>query len=222
MKKTLTIVFVLTFLVPLTLNAALITTNSITNPTIIDFSQFTSYSSNPFNGPVQVGGLVGRDVTISGNPYDGTKGAWLYNSSWGLGSNGYWDSGRNGYAGYAWGPGYIEFSFNDSSISAVGAFMNDYPGGTSDLIISAYGTSGLLESYNITNLAPIITPSGTNAGDFRGIQRASDDIIAFRVYGYVPVVDDLTFSSAVPLPPTVLLLGSGLLGLVGWRRLRKG
>jgi len=27
---------------------------------------------------------------------------------------------------------------------------------------------------------------------------------------------------SVPLPPTVLLLGSGLLGLVGWRRFRKG
>jgi hypothetical protein len=26
---------------------------------------------------------------------------------------------------------------------------------------------------------------------------------------------------AVPLPPTVLLLGSGLLGLAGWRRFRK-
>jgi len=28
--------------------------------------------------------------------------------------------------------------------------------------------------------------------------------------------------SAVPLPPTVLLLGSSLLGLAGWRRFRKG
>jgi hypothetical protein len=27
--------------------------------------------------------------------------------------------------------------------------------------------------------------------------------------------------SAVPLPPGVFLLGSGLLGLVGWRRFRK-
>jgi hypothetical protein len=25
----------------------------------------------------------------------------------------------------------------------------------------------------------------------------------------------------VPLPPTVLLLGSGLIGLAGWRRFRK-
>ena len=31
-----------------------------------------------------------------------------------------------------------------------------------------------------------------------------------------------TTTSPVPLPPTVLLLGSGLLGLAGWRRFRKG
>ncbi|MCX5893147.1 MAG: hypothetical protein NTW80_09285 [Deltaproteobacteria bacterium] len=33
---------------------------------------------------------------------------------------------------------------------------------------------------------------------------------------------DLINSSPVPLPPTLLLLCSGLLGLAGWRRLRKG
>jgi hypothetical protein len=31
----------------------------------------------------------------------------------------------------------------------------------------------------------------------------------------------VTVGAPVPLPPTVLLLGSGLLGLVGWRRFRK-
>jgi len=28
-------------------------------------------------------------------------------------------------------------------------------------------------------------------------------------------------TSPVPVPPTLLLLGSGLMGLVGWRRFRK-
>jgi hypothetical protein len=36
---------------------------------------------------------------------------------------------------------------------------------------------------------------------------------------WIPVVDSKT--QPVPLPPSTLLLGSGLLGLVGWRRFRK-
>ena len=40
---------------------------------------------------------------------------------------------------------------------------------------------------------------------------------------YGPAIDSVSVELAVPvpLPPTVLLLGSGLLGLAGWRRLRK-
>jgi hypothetical protein len=33
---------------------------------------------------------------------------------------------------------------------------------------------------------------------------------------------DVVLPAPVPLPPTLLLLGSGLLGLAGWRRFRKG
>lgn len=36
------------------------------------------------------------------------------------------------------------------------------------------------------------------------------------------VINELLPNPNVPLPPTVWLLGSGLLGLVGWRRFRKG
>jgi hypothetical protein len=40
---------------------------------------------------------------------------------------------------------------------------------------------------------------------------------------YAPQLE-LTFADAppVPLPPTILLLGGGLLGLVGWRKFRQG
>jgi hypothetical protein len=37
-----------------------------------------------------------------------------------------------------------------------------------------------------------------------------------------PGFEGVAGPSTVPLPPTVLLLGSGLLGLAGWRRLKKG
>jgi hypothetical protein len=40
--------------------------------------------------------------------------------------------------------------------------------------------------------------------------------------GYAWAVHDGNVGSPVPMPPSALLLGSGLLGLVGWRRFKKG
>jgi hypothetical protein len=37
-----------------------------------------------------------------------------------------------------------------------------------------------------------------------------------------PTVQIVNIDAPTPVPPTVWLLGSGLLGLAGWRRLRKG
>jgi hypothetical protein len=35
------------------------------------------------------------------------------------------------------------------------------------------------------------------------------------------IIDFILHGGAVPVPPSVLLLGSGLLGIVGWRKFRK-
>jgi hypothetical protein len=44
------------------------------------------------------------------------------------------------------------------------------------------------------------------------------DTVVFTPHGNQLAIDNI---NAIPVPPTVWLLGSGLLGLVGWRRLRK-
>ena len=41
-------------------------------------------------------------------------------------------------------------------------------------------------------------------------------------YAYNPGFEGFASPSSVPLPPSVLFMGTGILGLVGWRRFRKG
>lgn len=64
------------------------------------------------------------------------------------------------------------------------------------------------DSYTILNL-------GVHDYTFpHGINDAGQIIGQYGQYGFI--------ATPVPLPSTVLLLGSGLLGLAGWRRFRKG
>jgi hypothetical protein len=55
-------------------------------------------------------------------------------------------------------------------------------------------------------------------GTFNAALRVIDDLYPVHKYD-IFVIKDIQI---VPIPPTVLLLGSGLLGLAGWRRFRKG
>jgi hypothetical protein len=120
----------------------------------------------------------------------------------------------------------MTFAFS-TPVKAVGAFMNYFinldgtlPDG--DVTISALGQSGnLLESWNISTDYPILTGGASvNQGAFRGIARPQADIYSFTVSNSFSLLTDLRFD-AVPIPPTVWLLGSGLLALVGLRRRSK-
>ncbi|MEM7224072.1 MAG: PEP-CTERM sorting domain-containing protein [Pseudomonadota bacterium] len=210
--------------------AALITSNTLTNPTTIDFSQFVAAPQSDLAGPVQVGQLVGEDVDVTGSP---NTGLFLMAGGWGFLSNGSWDVGINGFVGANDArPGSLFFAFNDGPVSGVGGFMNYCPdsgcnpstGQPADLVIFALDNAmQILEAYNITAVADISTPGAANAGGFRGIERATNDIHFFQVFGSVPGVASLSFSriqNDIPEPAslTLFLVALGGLGFLARRR----
>ena len=187
---------------------------------IIDFSQFEVVTGIPdLPSSLQVGDLVGEDIQLSGS-----GSIQINNGVWGLNTNGTWNSTDEAFARTSdYGVQY--YQFNDGLVSGVGAFMNYTPGVSSNIFIRVLGEDlSMLEQYNITTVAPISTPGGTNDGGFRGIQRSTADIAGFSVEGSYFYIEDVTFTRApVPIPSAAWLLGSGLVGLIGIKRkLRKG
>jgi hypothetical protein len=222
MKRMPVLVGILVLFLAATVHAELLTSNTIVNPTVIDFSQFTGANQQiniPALTQVPIGGLVNVGV----NAISGGSQLSLFNGTWALGSNGEWNSGRNGYAAATdVGPVTIGFIF-DTPVSSVGAFMNDDPGLYPGLVLFAYDSNGTaLEVYDIWAGGVISTPNGINEGVFRGISRPTADIYAFNINGYRPVIDDLTFgysgAAPVPEPTTILLLGMGCVVLGGYHR----
>ena len=154
-------------LLPLGVNAAPITSSAgLTGVTVVDFSQFVSGNEySGVTGPIQIGDVVGLDIVASAAAGD----IYLYDDSWGLNDNGNWTTGgRTGYLGIWPGSGPVRIDFNDGPVAVAGFLMNYCPPSYTVATISAYDSGGqLLETFDVANTAPISTPGGSDAGEFR-------------------------------------------------------
>ena len=136
-----------------------------------------------------------------------------YTGGYGFGGNGFW-SGLN-MAGLndshdAWGvTDTMTFAFTNP-VSWVGGFFNYVPGGSTPTILAVYDTSNnLIESYNLT----FLTGGGQNTGEW--IRFTENTPIGFFTMtdNYVGVTAD--GPSTVPEPGSMMLFGSGLVGVAG-------
>jgi hypothetical protein len=170
-------------------------------------------------------------LTISNVSNVGSSGSVLGQGVYVLSGNGTWGNNGQTYFGLN-GPistfdptPAATFSFA-APVAAVGGFLNYSPVFFGPAVIEALGAGNVvLESYNLVTAAPISTPNGVNAGAFRGILRATNDIVGFRLAGAYLVMDDMTFGRAttavVPEPATLASAGLALAVLAGARLRRR-
>lgn len=130
--------------------------------------------------------------------------------------NGVWD-GSLSMAGLNDGDGYMDFTFLDGPVSAVGGFLNYAPGSPADMFIAVLNAVGdELEHHDLE----FSTGGGLNIGENYYIQRRNADIITFRVGRSFAGIAHFAYDAHVPPVPSPLP-GLGFVAAFGCsRRLR--
>jgi PEP-CTERM motif len=170
------------------------------------------------NMPPLLVGTGGHVVTLSGT----TSNYRISSGSHTIGSNGLIEGGI--FTAITGGETAIYFDF-ESPVTAVGAFMNYWPDpGLDAPVLGAWNGSVFLGMWNLAIDAPINTPGGYNAFEFRGIEYAGG-ITRFGLAGGNLVTQDLLVSSSsvsvVPEPGTLALFGMGSVAMALMQRRRR-
>lgn len=182
----------------------------------------TPYANGNYNftfGPVNVG--PGLTFTSNNGGGNSGQGSVVGQGGYGLGANGSF-GGSAVYIGVDSGTGYAQITFSSAQTQFYG-YWNYAPGFGDNATISTLDSAGnVLQSFDLTALAPISTPGGFNAFEFRGID-GTDQFYGVRFGGnYILLAATATGdpTGGVPEAATwaMLIAGFGLVGAVARRR----